>query len=139
MTATKHHFRAPGLLFLALLLLLPVLPMPLQAGEALVSGQYLSGGGQDLQLRITVAAPAPSTLIVIQNLPPGTAIESASPAFHQYDASKGEGKWLLTQVSPGRYLLSLRLSRPVPTGAISGEIRYKDPASGRLTHLPIRP
>ncbi len=139
MTATKHHSGAPGLLFLALFLLLTAMPMPLRAGEALVSGQYLSRGGQDLQLRITVAGPAPSTLIVIQNLPPGTTIETASPAFHQYDANKGEVKWLLTKVSPGSYLLSLRLSRPVPEGAISGEIRYKDPASGRLTHLPIRP
>ncbi len=138
MTAEKIHAQAPGLLFLALLLLLS-LPTPLRAGEALVSGQYLSVAGQDIQLRITVASPAPSTLIVIQNLPVGTVIEAASPAFHQYDAGKGEVKWLLTQVSPGRYTLSLHLPRPVASGGISGEIRYKDPASGRLINLPVRP
>lgn len=138
MTAEKIHPRPPILVLLALLLFLS-LPGPVRAGEALVSGQYLSGGGQDIQLRITVAGPAPSTLIVIQNLPAGTVIEAASPAFHQYDAGKGEVKWLLTQVSPGRYLLGLRLAAPVASGAIRGEIRYKDPISGRLTQLPVKP
>lgn len=138
MTADKLPAQAPGLLLLALLVLLS-LPSPLRAGEALVNARYLSGAGQDIQLRITVASPAPTTLIVIQNLPAGTVIDAASPAFHQYDASKGEGKWLLTQVSPGSYTLSLRLPRPVAAGGISGEIRYKDPASGRLTNLPVRP
>ena len=139
MTAEKIHPRAPGLLFLALLLLLSLPAPALHAGGPLVSGQYLNSAGHDIQLRLTVASPTPGTLIVIQNLPAGTVIESASPAFHQYDAGKGEVKWLLTQVSPGRYLLSLRLSTPLASGGISGEIRYKDPASGRMTNLPIRP
>lgn len=139
MTAEKVHPRATGLLFLALLLLVSLPTSPLCAGEPLVSGQYLNGAGHDIQLRITVASPSPSTLIVIQKLPAGTVIESASPAYHQYDAGKGEVKWLLTHVSPGRYILSLRLSHPLAAGGINGEIRYKDPASGRLTNLPIRP
>lgn len=138
MTAKIIHAPAQGLLYLALLVLL-ALPMPLCAGEALVSGQYLSAAGQDIQLQITVASPAPSTLIVIQNLPTGTMIEAASPAFHQYDTGKGEVKWLLTKVNPGKYLVSLRLSRPVAHGGISGEVRYKDPANGRLTNLPVKP
>lgn len=107
--------------------------------RGVVSGQYLSGAGQDIQLRVTVASPAPTTLIVIQNLPAGTVIESASPAFNQYNAGKGEVKWLLTHVSQGSYNLSLHLPLPLPSGGISGEIRYKDPASGRLTNLPVRP
>ncbi len=138
MTAKKIHAQASSLLLLALLVLLS-LPTNLRAGEGLVSGQYLSSGGQDIQLRITVASPAPTTLIVIQNLPAGTVIESASPAFNQYDTGKGEGKWLLTHITPGSYTLSLHLPLSLPSGGISGEIRYKDPASGRLTNLPIRP
>jgi hypothetical protein len=138
MTAEKIHARAMGLLFLALLLLFS-LPGNLLAGTALVSGQYLSGAGQDIQLRITVASPSPTTLIVIQNLPIGTMIEAATPAFNQYDANKGEVKWLLTKVSPGSYMVTLRLQRAVASGAISGEIRYKEPASGRMINLPIRP
>lgn len=138
MTAEKIQRKIPGLLLLTLLLLL-LPPTPLRAGEASVGGHYLSGAGQDIQLRVTVAGPAPTTLIVIQRLPAGTVIEAASPAFQQYDAGKGEVKWLLTHVSPGRYLLGLRLPRPLAPGAISGEIRYKDPASGRLTYVPVRP
>lgn len=137
MTAEKTATRAMGLLFLALLFL--SLPTPVLAGQTLVSGQYLSGAGQDIQLRITVASPAPTTLIVIQNLPPGTTIEAATPAFSQYNAGTGEVKWLLTKVSPGSYSVTLRLQRAVASGAISGEIRYKEPASGRMINLPIRP
>ena len=138
MTADKIHAQAPGLLLLTLLVLL-ALPANLRAGEGVVSGQYLSGAGQDIQLRVTVASPAPTTLIVIQNLPANTVIESASPAFNQYNAGKGEVKWLLTHVSQGSYNLSLHLPLPLASGGISGEIRYKDPASGRLTNLPVRP
>ena len=138
MTAEKIHAHAQGLIFLALFVLL-ALPTPLCAAGALVSGQYLSATGQDIQLQITVASPAPTTLIVVQNLPAGTVIETASPAFHQHDAGKGEVKWLLTQVKPGRYVLNLHLSRPMFPGGISGEIRYKEPASGRLINLPVRP
>jgi hypothetical protein len=138
MTAEKNHIRAPVLLLLALFLLL-YRPLPLCAGETLISGQYLSHAGQEIQLRITVAAPAPTTLIVLQHLPAGTEIEAASPPFHQYDAGTGEVKWLLTRVSPGRYFLNLRLAHPLAGGRINGEIRYKNPANGRLTTLPVRP
>jgi len=138
MTAKKNHTSASSLLFVALLLLVS-LPRPLCAGEPLVGGQYLSAAGQDIQLLVTVSSPAPSTLIVIQNLPPGTVIDAASPAFNQYDAGKGEVKWLLTHVNPGRYTVSLRLQRPVVSGGISGDIRYKDPGSGRMINLRVRP
>lgn len=138
MTANKKHTKASGLLFVALLLLVS-LPMPLCAGEGLVGGQYLSAAGQDIQLLITVGSPAPTTLIVIQNLPSGTVVDSASPAFNQYDAGKGEVKWLLTHVNPGRYTVSLRLQHPVVSGRISGDIRYKDPGSGRMINLRVRP
>lgn len=138
MTAEKNHARAVGLLFLALFVLFS-LPVPLRAAQALVNGQYLSGTGQDIQLRITVANPSPTTLIVVQNLPIGMTIEAATPAFHQYDASKGEVKWLLTRISPGSYTVTLRLQRAAVPGEISGEIRYKEPASGRMINLSIRP
>ena len=138
MTAEKIYCQAPGLLFLGLPVLF-TLPTPLHAGQALISGRYLSGAGQDIQLQITVTNPSPTTLIVIQNLPVGTAIEAATPAFHQYDAGKGEVKWLLTKISPGSYVLNLRLQRAVASGGISGEIRYKEPVSGRMITVPIRP
>lgn len=134
----KNHACAFGLLFSALFLILSV-PTILHAGTALVSGQYLSATGQDIQLRITVASPAPGTLIVIQNLPAGTPIAAASPPFNQYDAGRGEVKWLLTHVGPGGYTVSLHLARPLAAGQIAGEIRYKDPVTGRLTNLPVRP
>lgn len=138
MTAKKNHTGASGLLFVALLLLV-ALPTHLCAGDVLVKGQYLSAAGQDIQLLITVGSPAPTTLIVIQNLPPGTVVDSASPAFNQYDAGKGEVKWLLTHVNPGRYTVNLHLQHPVASGHISGDIRYKDPGSGRMINLRVRP
>ena len=136
MTLKKIQALPSGLLLLLVLLSWPI---SLRAGEALVSGQYLSGAGQDIQLQITVSRPAPSTLIVSQNLPAGTVIEAATPAFHQYDAGTGEVKWLLTRISPGRYILNLRLAHPVASGAVSAEIRYMEPASARLMQLQVRP
>lgn len=130
--------RSSAFLFLAMLFFLFLLT-PVQAAEPLVRGRYLNGSGREIQLRINVAGQAPSTLIVTQNLPSGTVIESASPPFSQYDAGKGEAKWLLTHVSPGEYTLNLRLQTPLASGRISGEIRYKDPGSGRMTNLPVRP
>ena len=136
MTLKKIQALPSGLLLLLVLLSWPI---SLQAGEPLVSGLYLRGAGQDIQLQITVSGPAPSTLIVSQNLPAGTVIEAATPAFHQYDASTGEVKWLLTRISPGMYTLNLRLVHPVASGAVRGEIRYKDPANARLIQLQVRP
>ena len=51
MTAEKIHAPAPGLLSLVMrgLFSLPT-PLRMRAGQALISGQYLSGAGQDIQL-----------------------------------------------------------------------------------------
>lgn len=138
MMAEKIPARRMGLFFLVLIALC-CMPTHLRAAGTLVSGQYLSAAGQDIQLQITVANPSPTTLIVIQNLPIGTVIETATPAFHQYNAGKGEVKWLLTKISPGTYVINLRVQRAVASGGISGEIRYKEPDSGRMINLPIRP
>lgn len=138
MPAKNTQPRQHCLFFLALLLLFAQ-PKQLFAGDALISGRYLSAASQDIQLQITVASPAPTTLIVIQNLPGGTVIDTASPSFNQYDAGKGEVKWLLTHVGPGGYSVGLHLARPLVPGGISGEIRYKDPRTGRMITLSVRP
>lgn len=113
---------------------------PVTAGSSdTVSGNYTSSAGRDILVQIEVGTPAPSTVIIIQSLPPGTEIEQSSPELTMYNPERGEAKWLLENVGPGRHSLSLRLKEPVASGAVAGEIRFRDPATGAMVKKGIRP
>jgi hypothetical protein len=104
-----------------------LVPAPVAAGGP-VAGRYLTGVGNEIEIELVIAAPAPPLVIVIQNLPVGTKVAGSTPALTKYDPAKGEAKWLLNKVAPGRMIVSLRLERPVAKGEISGEIRYRNGA-----------
>ena len=121
-------------LFLLLLLILAV-PAQLQAAP-LVTARYVQVAGQEVMAEISIGAPPPPTLIVIQNLPPQVAVLRAQPETKSVSIDKGEVKWLLTGLKPGNYTLHLTLDQPVSKSAISGEIRYREPGGGMIS-LPI--
>lgn len=118
-----------------LLLLLGIAPPAL--AEHLVTAAYLQAQGRQLTIELQIGSPPPPTLIIIQNLPPGTAIAQAEPPTKSVNTAKGEAKWLLKNVTAGPLTLRLLLDREVSAAEISGEIRYLEPASGAMVELPI--
>jgi hypothetical protein len=111
---------------LTMVLLTGLLLCPLTAAaEELVSGHYLTGVGKEIKIELEIGSPAPPLVIVIQNLPPGTGVISSRPRLKKYDPKKGEAKWLLNKVKPGKTTVSLQLDRAVGAGELSGEIRSR--------------
>ncbi len=129
--------RLPGVAFLCLLWCVVMSGRAL--AEDLVSCRYLQSAGSEIVLEVEVLAPPPPTLIVVQHLPPGTPIGKASPRYKRYDRASGEAKWLLKGIRAGRLIMSLQLEQPLAAGAISGEIRYKDPRTGGMVTMRMSP
>lgn len=103
----------------------------------LVTCRYLSSQGETISLELSIGSPPPASIIVVQSLPAGTEILSSSPSPQKF--GNGEAKWLLKDTNPGRQVISIRVSPPISGGSLRGEIRYKDPATGSLQSMPIRP
>ncbi len=137
----RRIFSHPCLAAVFWLLLLSVLPPEASArtDRELVDCRYLKASGTEIALQISVGSPPPSTLIITQKVPAGSTIAAASPMYNKYNAQRGEAKWLLKGVNPGVFVLSIRLEQPVQSGEIGGEISYKNPASGQMVSMSVRP
>jgi len=107
--------------------------------DDLITCRYLSSKGQNILLELNIGSPAPSMLIFIQKVPAEAAIIKASPKFKKYDKTRGQAKWLLTGVKPGRIKMAMTLSKPIKSSEVSGEIRYKNPASGKMVTMSVIP
>ena len=125
-----HYKKTAAILFMILLL---CLSFSVQAhAVGIVSGRYLTRTATELTLEIKVGSPAPVSLIIIQHLPPGTALAEANPPYKKYNAKKGEIRWLLREIHPGTLTVQLKLSTPVKPDQVSAEIRCMDPVTGKL-------
>jgi hypothetical protein len=134
----RKNIRTAAKAFFLFFLLTMLNPVPGQAAE-LVMCRYLKASGNEITLELQIGSPPPASLIVIQNLPSDVEIVSSSPPIKKLSKNQGEAKWLLTGLSPGNVVLVLTLNAPVAPGQISGELRYKNPTSGAMVQLPIRP
>ena len=136
-TTSNHHI-TKDFLAIAGTLLLAIIPIQVCAGD-LVSAGYASSQGRKIVMELKIQSPAPSTVIVIQNLPKGTGIKQSRPQFDKYDQDRGETKWLLRDVRPGTLRISMETTGPVKSGEVNGEIRYRDPSTGNMVRVHIRP
>ena len=106
------------------------------AAESGVVGRYLAGGGSDVQMLLTIQKPAPAAFIVLQQIPPGVKMTSASPAPSLASRSAFSAgstvKWLVKRPRPGSLILSMQLSRQVAEEQLQGEISYRHPENGSL-------
>ncbi len=97
------------------------------AAEGEITARYSQPRGTKIKWSITIPNPPPTAVIVIQMIPPGTDIVSASPAYSSYDKKTGTVKWLLSGVHPGKVVMSMQLSRPIrKKGEIHGKIIFQD-------------
>lgn len=106
--------------------------------ESIISGHYSSKTPTRLILEINIGSPAPENLIVIQHVPPGTAVANASPALKKYNKKRGEIRWLLRNVQAGTHRLQLTLQAPVNPDMVHAEIRCKNPASRQMITTTVR-
>lgn len=107
-------------------------------GAEIIKGQYVSKTATSFVLEIQVGRPAPANLIVIQRLPPGTAINNASPPPNKYNKRKGVVRWLLRNVRPGSLQIRLDLQDRVNPGQVRAEIRCKNPVSKKLVTTRVQ-
>jgi len=120
---------------IALLLAVLFFVGPVALSTALAAGgeitaRYSQPRGKKIRWSVVVPDPAPAAMIVIQNIPPGTDIISARPAFSSYDKRSGVVKWLLSGIEPGRRVMTMKLSVPIRRkGEIHGRIIFQDSAS----------
>ncbi|MHB8788786.1 MAG: hypothetical protein ACYDBT_02780 [Desulfobulbaceae bacterium] len=126
------------LVVLPVLLLLVLLMPPLASGAgAEVSAAYTQAQGTLLVVEIRVGAPPPSSLILVQNLPPGVTLLGAQPPANNVNPGKGEAKWLLRDIAAGQFTIRMTLDRPVATGEIAAEVRYMPARGGGMQTLPV--
>lgn len=107
--------------------------------DDLVRCRYLAAAGQEISLQLEIGSPAPASVIVIQHLPVGLAIEAATPPLQKFTPNQGEAKWLLKKPQPGVLAVVMRLARPAQAGEVSAEVRYLSPATGAMVVIPVRP
>jgi len=104
----------------------------------IVSGRYPTRTPTELSLEVKVGSPTPVNLIIIQRLPPGTALAAANPPYKKYNAKKGEVRWLLRNVQAGTITVQLKLATPVKPDQVSAEIRCMDPVTGKLVTTQVK-
>lgn len=112
--------------------------VPLSARE-LVTCRYLAASGTRIEIELTIGAPPPPTLIIMQNLPPDVNVVETSQPVKKFSQKPGEAKWLLMGVKPGTTLLSFTLSKAIRPGQLSGEMLYNAPDSGTMVRMPFTP
>lgn len=124
-----------GICFALFCLLLPELGY----AQDLIQCRYLKSQGKQIQLLLSIPPSPPASIIVIQHLPPGTVIVRSSPGISKYIKNRGEAKWLLKGVRAGSLKVNLELAQALAGNQIHGEIRYKDPATGKMVRMRITP
>ncbi|HHO48954.1 MAG TPA: hypothetical protein ENN06_10980 [Desulfobacteraceae bacterium] len=120
-----------------LFLLCILLPATGSAAEESVTARYLRLGGSALTVEINVGSPPPSSLILVQHLPPGTRLLDSSPAVNNVNVEKGEAKWLLHSIPSGRLVVEMTLDRPVGADEAAAEIRFKPLEGGGMVIVPV--
>jgi hypothetical protein len=108
-------------------LLLPTLSM----AEG-VTARYLENNGNLSILELTIENPAPTSIIVKQNIPPKTQIAKATPSVTKFAAGKGVVTWLLKAPKPGVQRIRLQYKTTLSGKKATAVIRCKSPRDGKL-------
>jgi len=102
-----------------------------------VSAAYQHIGDKEVVIRIEVDSPPPSSLILVQKLPPGAVIVYAEPPAEKISQAGGEAKWLFRQLQPGIITVSFSLDREISSAEVSGQIRFKSLQGQGMKTIPV--
>ncbi len=102
-----------------------------------MAGRYKMTGAS-IRYQVTVPQQKPAAVIVVQYLPPHTAIKNATPGYSTYDPQTGIVKWLFSEVEPGVLTINLQLANPVERNDVKAEVLFKD-HSGASSIFAIEP
>ena len=104
-----------------------------------VSGRYLSSYGKTIQLEFRVLYPPPVSMIIEQYFPSGLEIISAAPMPQVYNRKEGKMKWILKNLQPGTFTITIEFDQPILSADIQATLRYLYPGSGLFTESTILP
>ncbi len=121
--------------YYSLILCFGMLTLFAVSGFGAVSGSYQFKGNHVL-IHVMTDPPAPRAFIVMQSLPPGVKIVSAHPRPQNF--MPNGAKWLFSNMEPGKIVIDMQLSRPVPPKLLKGEIRFRKPGNNAMISSPIR-
>lgn len=120
------------------MILLVVMLVAGEAGAEGLQARYLENSGTRSVLEITIENPAPSSVIVMQQIPRGLRPQNVSPPYSKYSSGSNEVKWLFKEPSPGIIRISLQLSAQLPAKGLSAVIRCKSPVDGTLMTIRVQ-
>ena len=112
----------------------------IMAGEIQAEGlhaRYLENSGRTTVLELTIEDPPPTSVIVQQRIPQGIEIQSATPAYTKFVASKGVVKWLFKRPQPGVIKIVLQYTTPLAAKGAKAVIRCKSPIDGKLMTIHV--
>ena len=124
--------------YLLPLLFVPIFCMSAELRAESVQARYLENSGKRTVLELSVADPAPTSIIVKQRIPEGIAVQSAHPAYSKFSPGKREVKWLLKRPLSGVQRIVLNYSRSFSGKGASAVIRCKNPSDGSLMTITVQ-
>ena len=131
----SYKRRYPGRLFFLPLLVSIVLGSGTVDCLAEQVAATLQQQAQNLNLEVSVAAPPPTSLIAVMELPPQTKIQATSPRNAKLDPKNSQIKWLVKNPRKGKLRFSVTVSKPTDLSKVSAEILYRKPGGGKLIKI----
>ena len=122
-------------------LLLQIFVLPLLTATVQAEGiqaRYLENSGKMSVLEISIADPAPSSVIVKQYLPAGKSIEGTLPDYTKYNLKKQMLTWLFKRPAPGVQRIVTYYTSPLTGEGAYAVIRCKNPRDGTLMTIQVR-
>ncbi len=120
--------------------LLLVVVFVLFAGTAMADGlraRYVENGGQRSVLELIVEKPAPSSVIVTQQIPARNKVKKTSPPYKKYEVKNNSVTWFFKRPSPGVFRIITVYETPLTGGRATAVIRCKNPISGQLMNFRV--
>ena len=109
---------------------------PISRAEPVTARLYQSGKTMTF-IELSLAPPAPATLIVEMKLPSGIEIVGTVPQFSKQN--KNTIKWLLKYIKESSYTIQLETRTKLDLGSSQVHIRYRNRDSGSIQEVQAHP